>query len=550
MNIHGHIIDFIVAIVLMFLGTLLYFGQKQDSLVQTLVSTETEILVNVIRSQGYLTREMYDGYLEDLSHTGMLYEVSLEHRQSINEPEYRFRTAEEVITEQDTAFTGSNVYTFWPVSTSIPVVTDPVSTGSLNTETNASVLASAVNTPAAASHVHTEGCYTGHRHIGNGSVNGGCYTLPQAHSHISSCYQPYEYTHTHSSGCYSSRTCGGTMSVSGGGGSTNYVNGHCRGKTLTTSYGGYKCGSCGNTGSWGFIISESCGCGYSWSYSGSGGQCSQQIPYLSCTMSEGVTYSGSSIVCGKTDYTIESYGLSCGLILDTVIDCGQIISSILPTHQVQTVALGDPLITTITANFLDGSTKVLVATTSYLTSSVVQNKIATLTYAYSISGIAYSKTCNITVSVIPRSKICVNGHTYNLNSNGSDPGCPYCHAWLSSLTIVNPATGSITIYKGTTLPGNGVTLLATYLDGTTQYLYTEYLDNLDTQFVGTQNVTLSYKGKYVSLTVKTKRNLTLCGVCTRYYELYPDGSDPGCPWCQSRTPIFTGNVLEYFDKNY
>ena len=547
MNIHGHIIDFIVAIALMFIVTLLYFGQKQDTLVQTLVSTETESLVNEIRSQGYLTRERYDGYLEDLSHTGMLYEVSLEHRQSINEPEYRFRTAEEVITEQDTAFTGSNVYTFWPVSTIIPVVTDPVSSGSLNTETNASVLASALNTPTSPSHVHTDACYNGtkHVHTGNSSSGGDCYGTYEAHSHFPSCYTTSYCSGTWTGGWvtqYTARQICSFCGVDSGG------------SAITTTASGqpapwqWTCSSCRKRNSTSFgggtIVGD-------WT-----GNCTG-CPYgISSSMSmQGVTHgTESTLNCSLTG----SYALNCGKTAGLYYNgntlvypiCNQNVTSITPTHNLQTVAIGDPLITTITANYQDGSTKILVGTTTFSTANVVQNQTVALTYSYTLNAIVYTKTCNITVSVIPRSKNCVNGHTYNLNSNGSDPGCPYCHAWLSSLTIVNPATGSITIYKGTTLPGNGVTLLATYLDGTTQYLYTEYLDNLDNQFVGTQNVTMSYKGKYVSLTVKTKRNLTLCGVCGRYYELYPDGSDPGCPWCQSRTPIFTGNVLAYFDKNY
>ena len=75
------------------------------------------------------------------------------------------------------------------------------------------------------------------------------------------------------------------------------------------------------------------------------------------------------------------------------------------------------------------------------------------------------------------------------------------------------------------------------------------MDNLDKNYVGTQTVTISYKGKNTYLTVTTKRNLTRCSICNRYYELYPDDTDPGCPYCLSLTPIFTGNVLEYVDKN-
>jgi hypothetical protein len=32
--------------------------------------------------------------------------------------------------------------------------------------------------------------------------------------------------------------------------------------------------------------------------------------------------------------------------------------------------------------------------------------------------------------------------------------------------------------------------------------------------------------------------------------LYPDDTDPGCPYCQAKTPIFTGNVMSYFREYY
>jgi hypothetical protein len=268
---------------------------------------------------------------------------------------------------------------------------------------------------------------------------------------------------------------------------------------------------------------------------------------------QGVTHGTvNTLVCTKTG----EYTINCGKIEGAFYNgntrvypiCSQQVSSIAPTHSIQTVAIGDALITTVTATYADGSTKVVVGTTTFSTATPRQNQPAVLTYSYTIGGIAYTKTCNITVTVVPRSKSCANGHTYNLNSDGSDPGCPYCQAWLSSLTITYPITGPFTIYKGTTLVDNGVTLLATYMDGHTQILYNEYVDNLDENYVGTQNVTISYKGKYVYLTVTTKRVLQLCSTCNRYYELYPDLSDPGCPFCQARTPIFTGNVLQYYNE--
>jgi len=54
-------------------------------------------------------------------------------------------------------------------------------------------------------------------------------------------------------------------------------------------------------------------------------------------------------------------------------------------------------------------------------------------------------------------------------------------------------------------------------------LYSGYVNNLDTNYVGTQTVTISYKGKYTTLKVTSRRNIGRCGICGKYYaESYSD----------------------------
>lgn len=527
-NIYEEIIEIIVAIAIIFLFPLIYFGQKQDSLIKTIATKESQEFVDEVRSKGYITKDMYDNYLDDLSKTGMLYEVNLEHRRHLHEPEYRFRTPEEVAEEQDNAYTGPNYYTYRPVTSNPPEVDDPVNDGNLNTETNESVLESSVPTPASPTHAHTDDCYHGvkHVHTGNATSGGGCY----------------------------------------GSESTGYRTCFNNNFSITTLYQ-YQCSFCSYSY---FAIYEHVDTGphYHWSFEG---PCPGTVSrtgtveaYFQCTscgyrqyMYKNGTYYLQPDLCGNRIYRTE-YILDCGKEEGAYYNgntkvnliCSQTVININPTHSVQTVAAGDPLITTVTAVYKDGSTKVVVATANTNTNTIVQNKTVTLTYTYILDGTSYSKQCTITITVIPRSKTCSKGHTYNLNSDGSDPGCPYCRNYLSNLQISAPASGSITIYKGTSLFDNGITLLATYMDGRTEYVTNGYIDNLDTNYVGTQTVTIGYKGRYVNLIVTTKRNLTLCSICGRYYELYPDGSNPGCPYCISLTPIFTGNVMDYYDENY
>jgi len=677
-----YIIDIVIAVIILFLFPVLYFGQKQDALTRTVISTKTKEIVDEVRSKGYITREMYDGYLEELSDTGLLYHISMEQRQLMNEPEYRLRTPEEVIEEQNTAYTGSNIYTYHPLSTQAPIVTDPVNTGSLNTETNESILASAISTPASAGHTHTEACYNGHLHA-------GAPVAYEQHQHTTSCTQ-YTQSYLYE---YKCNSCGENYyymratyywdastnrSVLGSSVLTPAQCPNCNSLSSTyigVYYGyGYSCCYDINSDGDAFGLNDAVGYSVPFTYPTSAPRNTEKATYVNGCYSyhvhgilknypEGVTSKttdmynndaykynplyelyvggGPSNYCyvpkyysiswngnyvgymltinqdGSYIFTLDSYGypyyashatypatmtlrelymytyvssfndlveratgwrdtepdskhlsvtvsgsidtcnltgsswyVTCGKVQDGSITCNQIVTSISPTHPVQTVYTNAPLITTVIATYADGSTNVVTCTTTFSTSSRVQNQPVTLTYSYNIAGVSYTKSCPIVVSVVPRSKTCINGHTYNLNIDGSDPMCPYCRAWLKSLEIEIPFSESITIFKGTTLSENGVTLLATYLDGRKEHLDTEYVDNLDKNYVGTQNATLSYKGHNINLIVITKRNLKRCPICGRYYELYPDSSDPGCPYCQSKTPIFTGNILNYNDEKY
>lgn len=494
MDSYEHIVDLIIAILIIFLFPLLYFGQKQDALMQMVVSSETKEFIDDVRSKGYLTKEIYDQYLEELSHTGLIYDVSMEHRQLIYEPEYRFRTAEEIIGDQNNAYSGSNIYHYYAVTTNIPTVTDPIDNSGLtmNMETNESVMAGATSTPASQGHVHTDACYDGVKHVHDSNCDRTWVSPPW-------CTVDERTGTTTHGGC------------SGGGTVTVYtITTACMGCGASYTYSQVTCSGC-DLYDWGGTYFGTCHCGHY---------------VFSCSKTEGKYFDGDTEV-----YPI----------------CNKIITEITPTHPIQAVFTGEELITTATVGYLDGSTKVVLCNTSFSTSSVIRDAIVTLTFTDEFNHV-FNTT--ITVTVIPRTKTCVHGHIYNLNIDGTDPGCIYCRSWLSTLTIQNPSSGNMIIYRGTTLQDNGVVLLATYMDGHTQLLSTEYASNLDKYYIGSQTVTLSYKEKYVSLTVTTKRNIVLCAVCNRYYELYPDDTNPGCPYCEAKTPIFTGNVMEYFDERY
>ncbi len=680
-NIFEKLVDILIAVVILFIFPILYFGQKQDTITQLVVTEKTSDFVDTVRTKGFVTQSMYDTYLKELDTTNVVYDIHLEHKELELEPEYRFKTLEEVIDDQNSSWNGNNVYTYIPVTTEIPTVIDPINNDGLtmNTDTNESVLAAAVDGPSDPNHIHTEACYTGHKHIK--------YTgFTHYHTHDSSCY----YYKSSDVAIYDCETCGTHNSFT----TAYYWLGELTGfNPVPYLY----CDGCGRQyASPGVFISGvriknlySWSCGYNMDLNGDESadnvgkvnqyayqmgvpddngnsgiytqgcytlkfnrwQTKKDNPYAdmyamrdhpynyftdipnSYTLAQryrtgtnwenyvyhvvSVAYkpimqvngttkfikqSGNdffpteidfSTLCrlyyepdfstycksldptlfpnGSTGYTFEystgafdyytwdyasggpynTWVATCGQVEDTTPDCGHIITSIIPTHPIQSVYINEPLITTATVQYKDGSSKIIVCSANFVPDIAVKNKTVTLTYYETIDGVKTGPyTCTIIVNVIPKTKICAFGHSYNLNSDGSDPGCPYCNNWLSSLIVFTPDSGEITIYKGTTLEENGVLLLATYLNGRREFLYSGYVNNLDKNYVGAQTVTISYKGKYTTLKVITKRNLKRCDVCGKYYELYPDGSDPGCPFCAALIPIFTGKVLKYYEKFY
>ena len=737
-----HLTDILIGLAILFLVPLIYSGLKQDTLIRTIVSEQTEQLIEETRSQGYLSREMYEDYQQSLAKTGFLYDIKLEHKQKILEPEYRFRTIDEILEEQNKAFTGTNIYHSYPVSTNIPVVSDSIDNSGLtmNTDTNESILARATTTPSTG-HVHTDACYSGHRHVdpyssishSNAPViftalrdevrYNGAYNLYYTYTVDIMCASCYERLYsigiatggaevyilevTYSSNAYggsvasnrfftlpgsynSSTALAGNIAIGnvlslynhakasgaaadqwsaadacyynlpgiphiGNDGRLYYTpfNGCIKKDRPSSSYGkihGYNknacyplgkkskvnmnfnryydsdsnasimhvdvfCADCnkqvvslrsayyspGSTSRYSSYYSTSW---YGYDTDGTikefrtdsgGGSGSYFSPGSSFAISNGIIREAynllSSYFNSNNTYKVYENGTmyrtvtpvyfldafpvrlsvvaaepisyvnylgcpycgtygtayTCGQVDNYILACDKKVISISPTHPVQSVYTNESLITTVIATYLDGSTKVVLATSYFSTATATQNQRVTLTYTDAF-GTAHTTT--ITVNVIPRNKTCSHGHVYKLNNDGSDPGCPFCRQWLASLYVEFPTTPNFTIYRGTTLSGNGVTLLATYLDGHTELIETEYIDNLDRYYVGSQYVTMSYKGHNAYLTVVTKRNLKLCPVCHRQYELHPDDSEPGCPWCAARTPVFTGNVMQYYNKRY
>lgn len=530
-----------------------------------MVNANTSNFVEAVSTNGFISRTMYEHYLRKLEDSHLPYKIELEHKIQVLEPEYRFKTIDEVIDEQDEAWKGENYYTYVPIFTNRDEVIDDVNNDDLNMneESNESIIKNAINQSKDPNHQHTDACYLGQKHS-HSYYGGSCYSYYDdrvwvEHNHVSDCY--HRHTSIYGS-CYRLETCGNTRAVYSHTDNGNYGSTLCP-TCKTEVYDGYvdryKCSDCGasmgaiyyniTTYHCGNLLHQGKGTTNSVSSS-----CSASSRNLVCTIST------TSAICGLTGAWQGStgYNLSCGkeqgrYYLEHIrVDesCHQLIRTMVATHPIQKVYINEPLITTATLTFLDGSTKVIISNSNFIANQFVNNKSVILSYSQTIYGILQNNTCNIVVTVIPRTKICSNGHTYKLRSDGSDPLCPYCAAWLSRLDVHHPSSRELSIFKGSTLEQNGVILLATYMNGRTEFLTSGYVNNLDINYVGVQTVTVSYKGMYNTIKVITKRNLKTCNTCGKLYELMPDNMDPGCPFCKALIPVFTGNILSYYSKTY
>ncbi len=514
MRVFEILVDLVVGIVVIILFPIVYFNQKQDITIQQQVNNEILSFSGDVKEKGYIDKDDYEQLVERLQQLGGVYDIKLSHTHQSLEPEYRIRTPAEVIDEQNTEYTGTNERNYFDVNTELPDVYDPVYEGNVNTETNETVLADAEDKPAGPNHIHGDDCYNGTKHVhsGSSSSGGGCYTKKTTTTVY--CSEPCSMTDYNYHNIKQEYLSGEWKCSAGG--------------THVTQLWSCTCGG----GGWNVAGPLCC--------AGSGGGHIYDWHYY-CPGHSTTTY---QLNCGKTEGKYyDEHGNEVGPI------CDQIIVSLEATHPEQTVYLNSSLITTARATYQDGSEKTVVCITDLSTSEIVTDKTGLLIYSYELDGITYVKHCSIKITVIPNNKTCPEGHVYNLDGS-NDPGCPYCREWIRTLEVYTPTSGNISIYRGTTLPENGVVLLATYYDGHTEFVYDEYIDNLDRYYVGFQLVKLSYKGKNTTLNVTTKRNIVKCPVCNNWYELYPNDEDPGCPYCIAKKPIFTNNILIYNTDNY
>lgn len=422
---------------------------------------------------------------------------------------------------------------------------------------------------AASNHVHTQSCYVGHNH----SVNGCTY-----HSHDSSCYcsstvnYSYSVTLTCSkcagSGSVSSQagcsSCGGrgytekTVSeCSNGAGRTWNVCSYCGGSGCKhcdegENGGWYTCNGCG-------LLTGNCTCA----------ACQAHTVRTNCARCGATGYVTATVTCpqcngsgnfGKIDYyTCPGCGgsttspgrcerLICSIyngwscqqsVNDTTPICDRVVISAEPRLKEQSIYLGDgsTFDPYINVTYLNGDTGEIKCSVSGLNEHTYATHTATLSHTgYFGNAQTYgTQTFGVSVSVVPKSKTCPYcGNEYDLNQNGTDPGCPICQYEYISISV-NPAY--IYLEPGATDISAAVTV--TYKNRKQRVLQrSEWscdcnYSNLGEQFVKVSATDIFGNTVYEVVTVMIMKHYT-CNVCGREYECDSNGTNPGCPYCGDR----------------
>lgn len=76
----GRVVGILIAVCLMFFVPILYFGERQETLEQLYLLTETTDFVDTVRLTGTLDQEVYQAYCKKLEGLSGRYEIKMTHQ--------------------------------------------------------------------------------------------------------------------------------------------------------------------------------------------------------------------------------------------------------------------------------------------------------------------------------------------------------------------------------------------------------------------------------------------------------------------------------------
>ncbi|MFT4145748.1 MAG: bacterial Ig-like domain-containing protein [Mobilitalea sp.] len=195
--------------------------------------------------------------------------------------------------------------------------------------------------------------------------------------------------------------------------------------------------------------------------------------------------------------------------------CAGTITSLSAAPEELKVTKGQGLDITVTATFRNGTKGIISGWTSNYNSSLIGYQSVKITYDGFVTVVLVNIVDN---EICP---ICLT--EYELNEDGSDPGCPICSKEIVSISA---SPKSITVNMNSEL---GITVLGTFKDGHTEEI-PGWNTNYKTDKAGTYEAIIMYKGTtdIINVTVLDDSLIT-CPICGLAYNSadYPRG----CPVC-------------------
>lgn len=110
-NSFGKIVSILILAVMLFIVPLKYYMEKNQALQEMYVSTKTIELVDSARNTGFITKDMYDQYMADITRMNKIYRIRLEHTIYAVNKENQTREKYEV-TDIESELYKSGIYKF------------------------------------------------------------------------------------------------------------------------------------------------------------------------------------------------------------------------------------------------------------------------------------------------------------------------------------------------------------------------------------------------------------------------------------------------------
>lgn len=193
--------------------------------------------------------------------------------------------------------------------------------------------------------------------------------------------------------------------------------------------------------------------------------------------------------------------------------CAEILLRIDVSPSEQSVEPGITPVFVITAVYQDGhSVPVISGYTTDFEPGKAGTQYVTVTYK------GVSKM--VVVHVVKTFTCSVCGTRYEANADLSDPGCPECRRYCTSIRVT-PLTQMVE--QGTPI---SITVTATFRDGHSETV-SDWTSNYQPFVVGTQQVSVVYGGQIAVIEVVVVAKKAECPYCGREY----DPSVGGCPVC-------------------